>query len=468
MKTFIGKNFMLDNETAKKLYHDYAAQMPIVDYHCHINPKEIYEDKHYKSITEVWLYGDHYKWRAIRAMGIPEETITGNASDREKFFAYAKALEKCIGNPLYTWTHLELKRYFGYDGVLSEATAEEVWNLCNKKLVEEGLSVRKIIEMSNVKLICTTDDPIDSLEWHAKIAADPTCTVKVIPAFRPDKSVNIDKDGFGEYISQLEMICQKKITNLAELKSALSDRIAFFDKMGCRAADHGLDYIPAVFKSEEKVDAVLQKALHGEAVTEAEAEAYKTNMLAFFAAHYKENGWVMQLHYGALRNNNTPLFKKLGPDTGNDAISSRDSSGNLAKLLDSFEKADALPKTIVYSLNPYDNEIITSIIGCFSSGKSRGYMQHGSAWWFNDTKAGMTKQITDLANVMPLGNFVGMLTDSRSFLSYTRHEYFRRILCNIIGQWVENGEYPNDMEALGKIVQDICYNNAVEYFGFEL
>ena len=466
MKQFMDKDFLLSNETAKTLYHDYAAKMPIIDYHCHIDPAEIAQNRQFKNITEVWLGADHYKWRAMRSNGVEEKYITGDATDREKFQKWAETLTKAIGNPLHHWAHLELRKYFGYDGVLNGETAEEVWNLCNEKLQSGKLNVRDIIDMSEVKVVCTTDDPVDSLEYHKQIAADDTCNVKVLPAWRPDRAVNIEKDTFASYIRHLAEVSEIAITNLESLFVALNLRLDFFHNMGCVAADHGLDYVLYNPASAEEVDGIFKKALAGESVSFDEMEKYKTALLVFFGEAYAKRGWVMQLHYGAIRNNNKAMFAKLGADTGFDCINTRNCAEGTAAFLNALEEKGQLPKTIIYSLNPNDNASIGTIIGCFQGSEVAGKIQQGSAWWFNDTKQGMIDQMTSLANLSILGNFVGMLTDSRSFLSYTRHEYFRRILCNLIGTWVENGEYPADMATLGQIVQDISFNNTNNYFGF--
>ena len=467
MKAFMNEDFLLSNETARRLYHDYAEKMPIIDYHCHINPQEIAEDRKFENITQVWLGGDHYKWRQIRSNGIEERLITGDGSDREKFQQFAEMLPKAIGNPLYHWTHLELKRYFGYDGVLNGDTAEEVWNLCNKKLQEDGMSVRGLISQSHVKLVATTDDPTDSLEWHQKIKDDPTCTVKVVPAWRPDKSMNLEKPGFAEYIRKLSEVSGIAITDIASLLKVLDARISFFHEMGCRASDHGLDYVMYQEADETELDGILQKALRGEDLSLFEIEAYKTALLLHFGKEYAKRGWVMQLHYGAIRNTNSNMFQQLGPDTGFDCMAIHPCADSLVKLLDALDKTGELPKTVLYSLNPSDNEAIDTIIGCFQGPEAQGKIQHGAAWWFNDSKTGITDHLISLSNLSVLGNFIGMLTDSRSFLSYARHEYFRRILCNLIGCWVENGEYPADMDFLGQMVQDISYNNTKRYFGFD-
>ncbi len=468
MKPFMDEDFLLSNETAKTLYHDYAEKMPIVDYHCHINPAEIAQNKQFENITEVWLGGDHYKWRVVRANGYPEKYVTGTeTSDYEKFKAWAATLPKAIGNPLYHWTHLELKRYFGIDTPLNEQTADEIWETCNQKLQTPKLSVRGIIDNSNVKVICTTDDPADSLIYHQQIKDDPSCKVKVYPAYRPDKAVNIRKPDFTDYIQTLSKAAGMPINSFPELCEALKNRLEFFVSMGCKASDHGVDRVVCEPASTEEIERIFQKRLSGEIPTQLEADQYQTALLLFLGKEYHRLDVVMQIHYGVARNTNTVMFEKLGPDTGFDTISPDNGSVGLIRFLDALYQNSTLPKTILYSLNPKDNELIGSAIGCFQNEDAVGKIQHGSAWWFNDNKLGMEKQLTDLANLSLLGNFVGMLTDSRSFLSYTRHEYFRRILCNLIGTWVENGEYPNDIPALGQMVQDISYNNTMRYFGFE-
>ena len=465
--SFIKDDFILTNETAKRLYHDYAEKMPIIDYHCHINPQEIYENKKFKNITEIWLGGDHYKWRLIRSNGVPENEITGDADDYTKFLRFAEMLPRAIGNPMYHWNHLELKRYFDYDGILSAKTAQEVWNLCNEKLQSDDMSACSIIKKSNVKMIGTTDDPIDSLEWHKKIAEEGVCTAKVLPSFRPDKAVNIDKAGFADYIKALSKAADIEINTVADVKAALIKRLDFFCEMGCKATDHGLDYIPFAVGTDKQIEKAFKKAMNGKAITAEEADMYKTAILVALGKEYAKRGIVMQIHYSVQRNTNAAMFNKIGADTGFDTISNRPCSESLTALLNALAVQDLLPKTIIYSLNPHDNEMIDTVIGAFQGTEVAGKIQHGSAWWFSDTKSGMEAQLKSLANLSLLGNFVGMLTDSRSFLSYTRHEYFRRILCNVLGTWVENGEYPADMETLGQIVQDICYNNAAKYFGIE-
>lgn len=468
MKQFMDQDFLLSNETAKKLFHDYAEPTPILDYHCHINPREIAEDRQFENITQVWLGGDHYKWRFMRSCGVEEKYITGDASDKEKFLAWAKCLGKAIGNPLYHWSHLELQRYFGYNGALSEKTAEEVWELCNKKLADPSMSVRNIIRNSNVTLICTTDDPVDTLEWHDKIKADETFDVQVLPAWRPDKAMNIEKPDYPDYLAKLSEVSGVKINSFTDLKEALANRMDYFASKGCSVSDHGLEYVMYLPASEGEIEKILTKRLSGASVTREEELKFKTACMVFVGAEYAKRNWAMQLHYGCKRDNNTKMYDRLGPDTGYDCINNYAPSAQLADFLNALISQDALPRTILYSLNPNDNQAIGTILGCFQDSSAVGKIQQGSAWWFNDHKTGMQDQIISLANLGNLSGFVGMLTDSRSFLSYTRHEYFRRILCNLLGTWVENGEFPQDYEILGEIVKNISYYNAVNYFGFDL
>lgn len=470
MKAFMDEDFLLDTEAARVLYHQYAEKMPIIDYHCHINPAEIAEDRRYDNITQVWLGGDHYKWRAMRCNGIPESDITG-AKDTDPyrtFAAWAATLPQCIGNPLYHWTYLELKRYFGITEELAPETAQEIYDRCNKKLAEPNMSVRGLIAQSNVKLICTTDDPVDDLHWHEVIKADPTCQVKVLPAFRPDKAMNVDKAGFPEYIAKLSAVAGYPIDTFADLVRALGDRIDYFKAHGCRVSDHALDYTVYSPATPAQLDAILTEAKRGP-VGADKADAFKTAVLLAVSKKYAEYGWVMQIHYGCLRNNSAKMFAKLGPDTGFDSVNDAGGAAALAGLLNAMQSEGHLPRMVLYSLNGDDNATIASIAGCFQTdGECPSKIQLGSAWWFNDHKLGMEKQLTDLANLGTLANFIGMLTDSRSFLSYTRHEYFRRILCGLIGRWAENGEIQPNMERLGHIVEDICYNNTVRFFGFEV
>ena len=467
MKAFLDDDFLLTTPTARRLYQ-VARSMPILDYHCHLDPKEIAQDRRFENITQVWLGGDHYKWRLMRANGVDEAYITGDAPDREKFQKWAETLELAIGNPLYHWSHLELRRYFGYEGVLNEDTAQEVWELCNQKLQEPGMSARSLIANSGVTLVCTTDDPADSLEWHQQLAQDSSFPVKVLPAWRPDAAMGLERPEYLDYLQRLGQAAGVEIRTYGDLKKALLSRMAFFDKMGCRASDHALTAAVCQPASEEELERVFQKCLEGEPLTQEELAAFQTGFLRFVAGEYKRLGWVMQLHYGCRRNNNTRMFHKLGRDTGYDAVLQGTPSLEVAAFLDLLASQDALPRMVLYSLNPNDDEGLNSVIGCFQDGTPLGRIQQGSAWWFNDHKAGMVKQLTAFANGGLLGNFIGMLTDSRSFLSYPRHEYFRRILCELLGAWVENGEYPADWKALEKMVRGVCYNNAVEFFGFPL
>ena len=466
MRAFADKDFLLTNETAKTLYHNYAADMPIIDYHCHVNPKEIAKDRRFNNITELWLNGDHYKWRLMRANGEDEKNITGDGSDYDKFMAFAKTLPKAIGNPVYHWAHLELQRYFNCNLTINSENADKIWEICSKRLADSDMSVRGIIKQSNVDVIVTTDDPVDTLQWHKQIADDKSFKTKVLPGIRPDKAVNIDKPGFIEYIKTLADAANTQIKSLGDLFNALTNRFDFFENMGCITSDHGLDYVPFAQNSEDAAPAIFIKALRGEALSSIEIEQYKTALMLFFGRRFAARGWTMQLHYGALRSINPPMFNSLGPDTGFDAISTYDCSSNIASLLAALQKTNELPKVILYSLNPNDDAMLVTIAGCFPGKDIISKTQHGSAWWFNDTKQGMEAQITALASRGLLGGFIGMLTDSRSFVSYTRHEYFRRILCNLIGQWVSAGEYPNDIELLGSIVQDISHNNVKKYIGF--
>ena len=468
MKKFMDKDFLLSTETAKKLYHEYAAVMPVLDYHCHINPKEIWEDRKFENITQVWLGGDHYKWRQMRSNGVEEKYITGDATDREKFQKWAETLEMAIGNPLYHWSHLELQRYFGYEGALNGDTAEEVWNICNEKLQQPNMTARNIIKQSNVTLICTTDDPIDSLEYHLNIAADETFDVQVLPTWRPEKAMNIEKPAFIEYIGKLSEVSGVEVKSFAALMEALKIRMDHFEKAGCKISDHSLDYVMYKPATEEEIEAIFAKKLAGGEITREDELKYKTACMVALGKEYNKKNWAMQVHYGVKRDNNKMIYGNLGPDTGVDCINNFAPSSEMADYLNALAETGDLPKTILYSLNPNDNASIGTIIGCFQDSSAIGKIQQGSGWWFNDHKTGMIDQMTSLANLGLLGNFIGMLTDSRSFLSYTRHEYFRRIMCELIGGWVENGEYPADYKSLKKIVKGISYNNAVRYFGFDL
>ena len=460
MKKFMDKDFLLSTETAKHLYHDFAASLPIIDYHCHLNPKEIWEDRQFENITQVWLGGDHYKWRLMRSAGVDERYVTGDASDREKFQKWAETIGLAIGNPLHHWSHLELRNYFGYEGVLNGDTAEEVWNLCNEKLRNPAMSARNLIINSNVKALCTTDDPADSLEWHKKIAEDKSFDVKVLPSYRPDKALGIEKPDYLDYLKKLG-----EIGTFAELVEVLKERLAFFVSLGCRVSDHGMESIPFAPASEAEVEAVFQKRLNGEVPALCEQKQFKTALMLALGREYHRLGVIMQLHFGVIRDNSKRVFRALGPDAGVDSIGDAPSIKELAAFLGELDSTGELPKTILYSLSPNDNAALVTVAGAFQTGEAVGKVQHGSAWWFNDHLPGMVDQLTTLAADGFLAGFVGMLTDSRSFLSYARHEYFRRILCELVGSWVENGEFPNDEKALRTIIEGVCVKNAERYLG---
>jgi glucuronate isomerase len=462
---FLTDDFLLRGETAKRLYHDFAETLPIIDYHCHINAREIAEDVTFQNITNVWLDNDHYKWTAMRCCGIEERYITGDASPYEKFKAYARILPQCIGNPLHHWSHLELKKYFDFTGHLTEETAPEVWELTNKKL-QETLSAREFMRLAKVELICTTDDPIDELQWHRRLR-DEDFEIKVLPAFRPDKALDIEKTDFPDYLLQLSKVTGLEINNLDRLQQALSKRMDYFASFGCKLSDHALTR--PVFNpcTPRQADEIIAKKLSGQSIGNAEEEMYKTYLLCWLGKEYAERDWVMQLHMGVLRDINNTLYNQIGVDAGGDAIGGFCGMDKLALFLGWLEAANSLPKMILYSINPNDNAAIGSIAGCFQTSQAVGKIQHGSAWWFNDTKIGMEDHLKTLASLGSLGSFIGMLTDSRSFLSYTRHEYFRRILCNYLGELVDNGEYPLDLKLLGEIVENICYYNSKRYFDFK-
>jgi len=467
MKQFLDDNFMLKTETAEKLYHNFAENMPIFDYHCHLSPQMMYEDKEFENITQIFLGGDHYKWRYMRSMGIDEEYITGNKSDFEKFQAFCGALQYAVGNPLYHWTHLELRRYFGIDDIVRGDNAQIIWERANKVIKETKMSPSSLINKSNVALICTTDDPSDSLEYHKKIAEKGHIKAKVYPAFRPDMIINIDKPAYTEYIEKLGKACGKNISTYGDLIQAVYERIDYFHKAGCRISDHAFDSMPSGHR-EISVAGVFKRAVSGGTLTHEEIEAYKFDVMVKLGRKYSELKWAMQLHIGALRNNNTNMFGRLGADTGFDSISDYAIAEPLSKLMDRMDTDGSLPKTILYTLNPKDNYVLGTMAGNFQGTEAKGKIQFGSAWWFNDQRDGMTGQIKALANLGALNRFIGMLTDSRSFLSYTRHEYFRRILCDILGDWIENGEFPYEEDTMEKIVKGICFENAKEYFGMEL
>ena len=475
MKQFMDEDFILDNGTAKHLFHDHAEDLPIIDYHCHLSPREIYEDKRFKDLGEVWFgglnddgsyAGDHYKWRLLRSNGISEDMVTGRTDEYKRFEGFADTLSLSIGNPMYHWCHLELGKYFDVHEPLTVSSARRIWDKCNDRLHNDPeMSVRGLIRNSNVAYIGTTDDPVDTLEWHKKIASDESIDLLVRPSFRPDKAVNIQNPGFKEYIEKLaETVERDSLETTQDVIDALINRVEFFASCGCVASDHGLSYVPYRPLPMEQCDQAFKKAMRGECVTVEEAEGYQTALLLALGRAYHKHGIAMELHYSCLRNVNSRTFKALGPDTGYDMMGGNSCIDALAGFMSDLDSTGELPKTIIFSLDPSDNEKIGTLIGCFQSPEVAGKIQHGPAWWFNDSRSGMEAQMKSLANLGILGNFIGMLTDSRYFLSYTRHDYFRRIMCNLIGNWVENGEYPDDEESLKRIVSGISYYNAKRYF----
>lgn len=466
MKQFMCEDFLLSNDIARTLYHDYAKDQPIFDYHCHLPPKDIAENHQFSDLAEIWLAGDHYKWRAMRSAGIDERLITGNATNYEKYQAWAKTVPLCIGNPIYHWTHLELRRPFGITNQLfNTQSADKIWHECNEMLQQPEFSARGIMQQMNVKFSGTTDDPIDNLEYHKIIADDESFDIEVAPSWRPDKVIKIELDQFNDYIQQLEQVADTEINSFDSLKKALFKRLEHFDAHGCKSADHGMEIVRfAKIPDEKELDQILQLRRNNQPLTELQIAQYSTALFVWFAQEYVKRNWVMQMHIGSLRNNNTRMFKLLGADSGFDSIADRTFAEPLSCLLDAMDQNDELPKTILYCLNPRDNEMIATMIGNFQTGGVAGKIQFGSGWWFNDQKDGMERQLQQLSQLGLLSQFVGMLTDSRSFLSYTRHEYFRRILCEMVGKWVVNGEAPNDLNLLGNMIKNICYNNAKNYF----
>ncbi len=468
MKTFLGDDFILSTDTARELY-EYARKMPIFDYHCHNPPAQIAENTQFENVTQPWLYGDHYKWRALRTLGVPEDRITGSASDRDKFQAWAETVPRTIGNPLFQWTHLELNRYFGVDELLNPQSAERIWNQCNELLAKPGYRVQGLVEMMNVKVLCTTDDPVDDLAHHRKIREDGTCPFEVFPAFRPDKAHAVDNhEIFNPWVDRLEQAAGMSVKSFGDLIAAVKKRHDYFHSMGGRLSDHALLYPVADDFTDREIEELFRKVRGGTSLTGSEVTKFKSAVMLELGRMDAEAGWTMQLHIGALRSTNTRMYKRLGPDTGYDSMADFPIAYPLARFLDRLDAADQLPKMILYSVNPNDNEVLATMIGNFQDPRIPGKMQFGTAWWFNDQRDGMEQQMIALANMGLLAPFVGMLTDSRSFLSYPRHEYFRRILCNLIGNWVASGEVPNDMSLLRPLVEDICYNNAVRYFDLPL
>jgi glucuronate isomerase len=467
MKAFLDDNFLLETKAAERLYHEYAADMPIFDYHCHLPVAEIAGNKNFENLTAIWLHGDHYKWRAMRANGVDEQYITGPASDRDKFRAWAATVPKTLRNPLYHWTHLELKNPFGIkDTLLSPATADAIYAQCSEMLQREDFSTRGLLKKMRVRVVCTTDDPLDKLEHHKKLAADPSFTVKVLPAFRPDRAMAVDDPAaFNLWVNRLAEVCNQEIGDFRTFLDCLAARHTFFHDTGCRLSDHGIEEPYADDYSEAQVTAIFAKVRSGMAATDVEIRAFKSAMLVEFALLDDYRGWTQQFHLGALRNQNSRAFRSLGPDTGYDSIGDFTMGRSLGRLLDRLDSRDKLAKTILYVLNPRDNEMIATTIGNFQDGRIPGKIQFGSAWWFNDQKDGMERQINALSHMGLLSRFVGMLTDSRSFLSYPRHEYFRRVLCNLFGGDMERGELPGDFKLIGETIRDISYRNAENYFG---
>lgn len=469
MSLFLTEDFLLDTEFSRRLYHDYAKDQPIFDYHCHLPPEHIAKNTRFNNLYDIWLKGDHYKWRAMRTNGVAERFCTGDATDWEKFSAWADTVPHTIGNPLYHWTHLELRRPFGItDTLLSPSTAKDIWQRCNALLEQEQFSARGIMQQMNVKMAGTTDDPIDSLEHHRAIALDTSFSVKVLPSWRPDKAFNIEAPGFNDYLTLLGQAADTEITHFSSLCDALKKRMDHFADHGCKVSDHALDVVVYGEADESTLDAILSRRLNGSLPTKEEIAQFRTAVLLFLGSEYQRREWVQQYHIGALRNNNTRMLHTLGPDVGFDSINDQPVAEPLSRLLDAQARNNALPKTILYCLNPSDNETIGTMVGNFQGEGTPGKMQFGSGWWFNDQKDGMQRQMKQLANLGLLSRFVGMLTDSRSFLSYTRHEYFRRILCQMIGRWVQDGEAPADIELLGNMVRNICFDNAEQYFSIEL
>ncbi|WP_313655253.1 glucuronate isomerase [Pantoea sp.] len=469
MSRFMTEDFLLEGEFARRLYHDYAKDQPIFDYHCHLPPQQIAENYRFANLYDIWLKGDHYKWRAMRANGVAEALITGDASDREKFDAWARTVPHTIGNPLYHWTHLELRRPFGITGtLLSEKTADSIWDRCNALLAQESFTTRGIMQQMNVRMVGTTDDPLDDLRHHRAMAEDASFSVKVLPSWRPDKAFNIEAETFLPWIELLEQRTDISVQRFDDLRRALHQRLDHFAAHGCRISDHALDVVCYAEADDATLDAILARRRSGAAPNPQETAQFKTAVLVWLGSEYARRGWVQQYHIGALRNTNPRQFQLLGPDVGFDSINDQPLAEPLARLLGAQNRDNALPKTILYCLNPRDNEVLATMAGNFQGEGQAGKMQFGSAWWFNDQLDGMQRQMTQLAQVGLLSRFVGMLTDSRSFLSYTRHEYFRRLLCQMIGQWVERGEAPADEALLGQMVRNICFDNARDYFGIEL
>ena len=467
MKNFMDKDFLLDNEVSKKLFHEYCENMPICDYHCHLSPKEIYENKAPKSITELWLSGDHYKWRAMRSCGVEEKYCTGDATDKEKFEKFGYALQYCIGNPLYHWAHIELQRYFGIDTPLNAKTAGEIYERANEAIKNGDFRPQSLIMKSNVKVVCTTDDPIDSLEYHKLLGNVDGFDCKVLPSFRPDRALNAHLDGFADYIKELGRAAGVEIKTYKDVITALLKRVDYFDSVGCKVSDQAFDYPPYAIASDDEINDIFARAMNNEKISLADCDKYRTPILIALGEKYHELGWAMEIHIGAMRNNNTLMFNRLGADTGFDSVGDAEIAQPLSRFLDALNVNDRLPKTILFNLNDKDNTVLGTMLGNFQSADADSKIQFGPAWWFLDTMDGMTNQMKTLGNLGVLGKFIGMETDSRSFTSYGRHEYFRRIMCALIGKWVEDGWYAYDEDILKEIVQGISYNNAIKYFDFK-
>lgn len=464
MKKFLDENFLLKNKTAQQLYHEYAKDIPVIDYHCHLSPAEIASDIQFKNLTHAWLNGDHYKWRAMRANGINESYITGNKSDEEKFYKWAETVPYTLRNPLYHWTHLELQRYFEVYEILDGKSAERIYDECSSRLQTEAYSTRNLLKMMNVKLVCTTDDPADNLEHHIKLKNE-GFEIPILPAFRPDKAMSPDDPAtFNNYVSRIEGASNVSVTSYQDYLDALKARHDFFASNGCTVSDHGLNHLFAEEYSYQEIESIFDKVRAGSDLSEIEKRKFKTAMLVQLAEWDWEKGWVQQYHVGALRSNSSRMLRELGPDTGFDSIGDFSQGKDLSAFLNRLDNNNKLAKTVLYNLNPADNALFATMAGNFNDGSIPGKMQYGSAWWFLDQKDGMIQQMNALSNMGLLSRFVGMLTDSRSFLSFPRHEYFRRILCNIFGEEIEDGELPDDLEWAGKVIQDICYNNAKNYF----
>jgi len=466
MKDFMDKDFLLDTETAKRLFHEYCRDLPICDYHCHLSPEEIYENKAPTDIAELWLGEDHYKWRAMRSCGVPEEYCTGSKSGREKFEKFAYTLQYAIGNPLYHWAHLELQRYFGINTHLCAKTANDIYDRANKAIADGDFRPQSLIMRSNVKVVCTTDDPIDDLKYHKLLKNAENFDCKVLPSFRPDKALNINLSGFSDYIKKLGASAEIEIKSYKDVISALVKRIDYFNEAGCRISDQSFNYVPYSEADDGKIEAVFSRAMSGERIEQAEADIYKTAVFLALGKKYHDLDWAMEIHIGAMRNNNTAMFNSGGADIGFDSVGDEKIAYNLSRFLDRLNLEGKLPKTVLFNLNSKDNIVLATMLGNFQSEEAESKLQLGPAWWFLDTMDGMEAQMRTLGNLGILGKFVGMETDSRSFTSYGRHEYFRRIMCSLIGKWVENGWYANDEEMLKEIVQGISYNNAMKYFNF--